>query len=80
MENNLEIDVKNAKALGLSYGQYKAQQYDPKVPTRKRTKKEVRCWECGGIVQLPRIKYCCDECLRLAHRKNKTPRKDDSNG
>ena len=75
MENNLEIDVKNARALGLSYGQYKALQYDSQTPTGKRGKKETRCWECGGIVKLPRIKYCCDECLRLAYRKNKNSTK-----
>lgn len=79
MENNLEIDVKNAREAGLSYGQYKALQHEQVGASLRKKRKEIRCWQCGGIVKLPRIKYCSDECLRLAYRKNKTPRKGDHN-
>lgn len=77
MENNLEIDVKNAKALGLSYGQYKALSFDPQaVPVEK--KKDVKiCPVCGGIVNPPRLKICSDECARARNNRSKRQRSRD---
>lgn len=42
MENNLEIDVKNAKELGLSYGYYKALTYNPDSTPIKQSKENKR--------------------------------------
>lgn len=69
MENNLEIDVKNAKALGLSYGYYKALQYDPNAAPIKKTKERL-CPVCGGVVKPPQLKYCSKECMERKNREN----------
>ena len=67
MENNLEIDVKRAKELGLSYGYYKAMQYDPNAgPVAKP--EGIRCPVCGGLVTPPRSKYCSKDCLYRRRR------------
>lgn len=69
MENNLEIDVKNAKALGLSYGKYKALTFDPNaVPAKKKEDGKI-CPVCGGIVKPPRFKVCSDECLEIRKKE-----------
>ena len=68
MENNLEIDVKNAKAMGLSYGEYKALYYDPNAAPVKKDKGVKICPVCRGIVQPPRTRVCSDECAKI-HRK-----------
>ena len=68
MENNLEIDVKNAKALGLSYGYYKALFYDPNAAPIKK-KKILICPVCGGIVLPPRTKFCSKECLKIRSKE-----------
>lgn len=70
MENNLEIDVKNAKELGLSYGYYKALTYNPDSTPIKKTK-EIICPVCGGLVKPPRIKFCSKECLIKQSKENK---------
>lgn len=71
MENNLEIDVRNAKALGLSYGQYKALYYDPSAPM-VRAKKPVKvCPVCGKEVMPPKIVVCSDECARIREGERK---------
>ncbi len=72
MENNLEIDVKNAQALGLSYGNYKALHYDPTTTPIKGANGDRICPVCGGIVQPPKIKVCSDECARI--RRNQYAR------
>lgn len=69
MENNLDIDVKNAKALGLSYGQYKALHYDPYDSHTKKREQRVSdkvCPLCGNYVFWPQRKYCSDECRNEA--------------
>ena len=73
MENNLDIDVRNADALGLSYGQYKALNYDPNAPRVKREKKPFKiCPVCGGGVYPPQLKFCSDACRR--EREKETAR------
>ena len=62
MENNLEIDVRNAKALGLSYGRYKALQYDPNAPRVVKVTSDRVCPACGKELPNGRFKYCSDEC------------------
>ena len=74
MENNLEIDVKNAKALGLSYGQYKALYYDPSA-TLVRPKKPVKtCPVCGKEVRPPKITVCSDECAKIRNSERNRER------
>lgn len=64
MDNNLDIDIKNADAMGISYGKYKALSYDPDAKVvRKRPMK--RCAICGNEVIPPRLKYCSDECGKV---------------
>ena len=71
MENKLDIDVRNADALGLSYGQYKALNYDPNAPRVKREEKPFKiCPVCGKGVYPPQLKFCSDECRR-GHEKAK---------
>ena len=70
MASNLDIDVKNAKALGLSYGQYKALHCDPNAaPTKKQKRRESTkiCPMCGNFVFWPQRKYCSEECRNEAH-------------
>lgn len=73
MASKLDIDVKNAKALNLSYGYYKAMQYDPNAASAKRKKTEKICPVCGNPVCPPKIKFCSDECAKINvkeyHRK-----------
>lgn len=61
MADRIEIDVKNAAALGLSYGKYKALQYDPH---EKITFKPGRkfCPVCGRAVTRSRAKFCSEAC------------------
>lgn len=66
---NLASDVKKARELGLSYGQYKALSYDPHaVPVVKKKSKEKLCPICGKVVPKPRTKFCSEECME-AHAK-----------
>ena len=70
MENKLDIDVRNADALGLSYGQYKALHYDPYGNPAKKQEHRVSdkiCPVCGNYVFWPQRKYCSDECRNKAH-------------
>ena len=71
--DNLDIDVKNAKALGLSYGQYKALHYDPHAPVVKKDKKKplIICPICGKGVNPPRKKFCSDECRKVSDQEYK---------
>jgi predicted nucleic acid-binding Zn ribbon protein len=70
--DNLDIDVKNAKALGLSYGQYKALHYDPHAPVVKGKKKPFKiCPVCGEGVYPPQIKFCSDVCRRKREKETK---------
>ncbi len=78
MENNLEIDVKNAKKLGLSYGYYKALHYHPEATkpvdpktTAQKASGDKTCPVCGEIVKPPRITYCCKECMYQRNNENK---------
>ena len=72
MENNLDIDVRNADALGLSYGQYKALHYDPNAPRVKREKKPLKiCPVCGKGVYPPQLKFCSDECRREREKETR---------
>ncbi len=64
MENNLEKDVKHAKALGLSYGQYKALHYDSDAPCSGAKKPKNVCIRCGKEVTPPKLKFCSDECAK----------------
>lgn len=73
---SLDKDVKKAKELGLSYGQYKALSYNPNaVPVAKKKSKEKNCPVCGKVVPKPRIKYCSEECMaastKEANRRNR---------
>lgn len=70
MENNLEIDVKNARELGLSYGMYQAMRYDQNA-TQTKQATYTRCRVCGGVVTPPRTKYCSPVCLRQWYLKTK---------
>jgi predicted nucleic acid-binding Zn ribbon protein len=69
MENNLENDVKRAKALGLSYGQYKALHYDPDAPLFEAKKPKNVCIRCGEEVIPPKLKFCSDECAKAQARE-----------
>lgn len=70
MENSLEIDVRNAKAMGLSYGKYKALFYDPNAaPVPVKKSKEIRCPVCGELVKPPQLKYCSKECMELRNKE-----------
>lgn len=72
MENNLDIDVRNADALGLSYGQYKALNYDPNAPRIKREKKPFKiCPVCGKGVYPPQLKFCSDACRREREKQTR---------
>lgn len=72
MENNLDIDVRNADALGLSYGQYKALHYDPDAPRVKREKKPSKiCPICGKGVYPPQLKFCSDACRREREKETR---------
>ena len=71
MENNLEIDVRNAKALGMSYGNYKAMQYDPNVPKAVVKKPDKCCLACGKELLNSRFKYCSSECQESYNRERK---------
>ena len=64
MENNLEIDVKNANKLGLSYGYYKALYHDPNVVPIERPEYSKICPICGNIVKPPMIRLCSKECAQ----------------
>ena len=90
MENNLDNDIRNADALGLSYGQYKALYYDPSAPQVKVKKPAKSCPVCGKEVRPPKITVCSDECAKIRanqqnrirsynayHSKHKKIREDD---
>lgn len=66
--DNIDIDVRNARALGLSYEQYKALSYDPNASPSKK-KKEIICPVCGEIVKPPRTKFCSKECLLIRSKE-----------
>lgn len=74
MASNLDIDAQNAKALGLSYGKYKALHYKPAVvppavePVAAPTNKI--CPICGKPVPRKRLKYCSDMCRTMHKRQN----------
>ena len=70
MESNLDIDIRNADALGLSYGQYMALRYNPNTIPIKR-KKVTTCPVCGEVVKPPRTKFCSDECWRIRANEEK---------
>ena len=77
MENNLEIDVKNATERGLSYGQYKALRFDPNAaPVKKKVETGITCPVCGGIVTPPRFRVCSDECAEVRKRQRRKARKE----
>ena len=71
MENNLDIDVRNADALGLSYGQYKALHYDPQATKGKKKKPVRKCPICGEEVTNPRRKYCTDACSKVSEKETR---------
>ena len=72
---NLASDVKKARELGLSYGQYKALSYDPHaVPVVKKKTKEKLCPICGKVVPKPRIKFCSEECMEVNAKELKRRR------
>ena len=75
MENNLEIDVKNAKALGLSYGYYKAMLYDPSAPQLKIKKPVKVCPVCGKEVPPNRSKFDSDACAKSYTSESKRQRR-----
>ena len=78
MENNLEIDVRKAKELGLSYGQYKALTYNPNAVPVKKAETGKPCPVCGGIIKPPRFKFCSDECAEI--RKDQLRRAKNKKG
>ena len=75
MENNLEIDVKNANALGLSYGKYKALTFDPNAVPVKKEKGGKICPVCGGIVKPPRFVVCSDECAEIRNKQRRNAKR-----
>ena len=76
MENNLETNVRKAKELGLSYGQYKALTYDPNAVPAKKVETCKICPICGGIIKPPRFRVCSDECVEIRkHQLRRANRK-----
>ena len=75
MPSKLDIDVKNAKALGLSYGYYKALHYDHEATPVKNKKKGKTCPVCGGIVEPPRLVVCSDQCADIRNKERKRGQK-----
>ena len=65
MENNLDNDVRNADALGLSYGYYKALTYNPDASPIKVKKPGKVCPVCGKEVRPPQITVCSKECAKI---------------
>lgn len=75
MENNLNIEVRKADALGLSYGKYKALTYDPDAPTKAKAKRPARvCIECGMVLIKQQRKFCSKEC----EKKHNNERRNDN--
>lgn len=75
MENNLEIDVKNAKALGLSYGKYKALTFNPNAVPIKKEKGGKICPVCGGTVKPPMIRCCSKECAEIRRKQRRNAKR-----
>ena len=82
-----------ALATGLSYGKYKAQQYEAaqrtpapapkKVETDPRLKYDLVCHICGRQYKgaNKRRKYCSDTCAETAYRQLKKQREErEQNG
>ncbi len=69
MENNLDNDVRNADALGLSYGYYKALTYNPDASRVKVKKPGKVCPVCGKEVRPPKITVCSKECAKIRNRE-----------
>ena len=78
MENNLDNDVRNADALGLSYGYYKALTYNHDASRVKVKKPGKVCPVCGKEVRPPQITVCSKECAKIRQREyNRARRHDD---
>ena len=69
MENNLDNDVRNADALGLSYGYYKALMYNPDASRVKAKKPGKVCPVCGNEVRPPMITVCSKECAKIRQKE-----------
>lgn len=67
MDDRLETDVRNATALGLSYGKYKALQYDSRAKITYKPERKL-CPVCGGVVTRSRAKFCSEACA-VANKK-----------
>lgn len=67
MADRIEIDVRNAAALGLSYGRYKALGYTPGAKSTCEPVKKY-CPVCGGAVTRSRAKFCSEKCAAI-HKK-----------
>lgn len=65
----LEYDLKRARELGLSYGQYKALNYDPDAVAVKTDGKI--CPVCGKVVENKRRKYCSKACSAAKHAEQR---------
>ena len=91
--DRLSQDSTAAQAAGVSYGKYKAQQYEAaqrtpapapkKVPTDPRLKYDLVCHICGrqykGASKLR--KYCSDTCAQTAYIQQKKLREErEQNG
>ena len=75
MPSKLDIDVRNAKALGLSYGYYKALYPNTEETSVKDMTNVKICPICGGIVKPPKIKVCSDECADIRRKQREKGRK-----
>ncbi len=61
MDDRLETDVRNATALGLSYGQYKALYPGSSAKVTCEPGKKL-CPVCGKEVTRSRVKFCSEAC------------------
>lgn len=57
-------DEAEARALGLSYGEYKGQQRMGHIPPREKNV----CALCGKAMSKSRKIYCSDECQKRSMR------------
>ena len=77
VRDNLDMDVAEATAAGMSYGQWKALHPNtkdgralPEIPARKHGC-DIVCAECGKqfIARRKDSRYCSDFCRDRAYRK-----------
>lgn len=80
MIDQLSVDARKARQLGMSYGKYKALQREGILPSSEEVKKstvaavnyrkDVLCKICGKPVPNTRRNYCSAGCADIANREN----------